>query len=261
MTPGPGHDHTFTHAITRRPGENLGQGLTTSNLGAPDPALADTQFERYVRALEDCGLAVTILEPLPDHPDAHFVEDTAVVTRGVAVIARPGAASRLDEARHMAPILDRHRDLARIEAPGTLDGGDVLMIDDHVLIGISDRTNEAGARQLGAILTARGHTWQAVPVVSGLHLKSSVNYLGNDTLLLTEGFAASAALAAYDRIVVDEGEAYSCNTLLLNDRLLMPAGFPGTRRRLASLGREIVELDTSEFRKMDGGLTCLSLRF
>jgi dimethylargininase len=161
----------------------------------------------------------------------------------------------------MAPVLAGHRDLAHIEPPGTLDGGDVLIVGDRVLIGISGRTNAAGAHQLGGILGAHGYDCRPVPVDAGLHLKSGVNYVGDGVLLLTAGFAAQQALAGFERIVVVEDETYACNTLLANGRLLTPAGFPATRRRLGDLGREIVELDASEFRKMDGGLTCLSLRF
>jgi len=251
----------FTRAVTRRPAETLGHGITTSDLGPPDPDLAQIQFEAYVKALEDCGLAVTILDPLPDLPDAHFVEDAAVVTPDVAVITRPGAEVRRDEAEQLAPILAQHRELARIETPGTLDGGDVLIVGDQVLIGISERTNGAGAHQLGEILGAQGYAWRAVPVEAGLHLKSDVNHVGDGTLLLSAGFAKLNALDAFGRIVVAEGEDYACNTLLVNGKLLTPAGFPATRRRLEELGREIVELDVGEFRKMDGGLTCLSLRF
>jgi len=251
----------FTRAVTRRPADTLGRGLTTSDLGPPDPGLALEQFERYVAALEDCGLEVTILDPLPELPDAHFVEDAAVVTPEVAVITRPGAEVRRDEAEQLAPVLAAHRELVRIETPGTLDGGDVLIVGDQVLIGISERTNGAGAHQLGEILGAHGYAWRAVPVEAGLHLKSDVNQVDDGTLLLSAGFAGLEVLEEFTRIVVPEGEEYACNTLLVNGRLLTPAGYPATRRRLEDLGLEIVELDVGEFRKMDGGLTCLSLRF
>jgi len=189
------------------------------------------------------------------------VEDTAVVTRDVAVLARPGATVRRGESVAMEPILAAHRPVRHIESPGTLDGGDVLLVGTHALIGISDRTNEAGAQQLGEILGEHGHTWQTVPVAAGLHFKSSVNLVDEKTLLLTARFARDQALAGYARIVVPDHESYACNVLLLNGRLLIPSGYAETRRRLERLGREIIELDTSEFRKMDGGLTCLSLRF
>ena len=251
----------FTRAIVRRPGHNLGHGLTTADLGAPDHDLAQHQFDRYVQTLEICGLTVELLDPLPRFPDAHFVEDAAVVTRDVAVLTRPGAAVRRGESAAIEPILAAHRPVRHIESPGTLDGGDVLLIGNHALIGISERTNEAGAQQLGAILGEHGHTWQTVPVGAGLHFKSGVNLVDENTLVVTARFARESALAGYAQIVVPDHESYACNVLLLNGRLLIPSGYAETRRRLERLDREIIELDTSEFRKMDGGLTCLSLRF
>lgn len=251
----------FSRAITRQPAPTLGAGETTASLGAPDHGRALEQFAAYVAALEACGLQVQILSPLPEFPDAHFVEDTAVITAKVAVISRPGAESRRGEEQHMQPFLEEHGSLARIEPPGTLDGGDILMVGNHFLVGVSERTNQAGARQLGAILTAHGHTWEEVPVGAGLHLKSSVNQVGAGRLLVTSDFADQPALQKFDRVVVPDEEAYACNTLLVNGRLLMPRGYPRTREMLEKEGLPLFTLDTSEFCKMDGGLTCLSLRF
>lgn len=251
----------FIRAITRRPGRSLARGETTAQLGVPDHTLALRQFSAYTEALMGCGLEVVVLDALENFPDAHFVEDTAVVTAEVAVLSRPGAASRRQEVKHMASELERFRKVIPIEAPGTLDGGDVLMIGSHFLVGVSDRTNEQGAAQLGRILADHGYTWQPVPVADGLHLKSSVNHVGGNTLLVTPGFADCPALGSYEKIVVPADEEYACNTLLINDCLIMPEGYPRTRELLAAVGLPVTILDTSEFRKMDGGLTCLSLRF
>ncbi len=253
--------HSFTRALCRRPGPDLAGGITTSDLGKPDFTKACDQFERYVATLRKLGLEVTVLDALEGFPDAHFVEDTAVVTTDVAIITRSGAASRLGEQDSIAKAMAAHLPLAHIESPGTLDGGDVLMIGTHFLIGISDRTNEEGARQLGAILESHGNTWQAVPVAAGLHFKSSVNLVGPNTLLVTGAFADREELAGYERIIVPADEEYAGNSLLINGRLIMPAGYPKTREMLEALAQPITELDTSEFRRMDGGLTCLSLRF
>jgi dimethylargininase len=251
----------FAQAVCRRPGPDLADGLTTAGLGAPDHARALAQFDAYVTALRSLGLAVTVLDALPGFPDAHFVEDTAVMIPDAAVIARPGHPDRDGEQEPMAAVLEVRRPLERITAPGTLDGGDVLQVGSHFLIRISDRTNEEGARQLGALVESRGCAWAAVPVDEGLHFKSSVNALDDRTLLVTAEFLERPELADFDKILVPAGEEYAANALLINGTILLPAGYPRTRGLLAERGLPIHELDTSEFRKMDGGLTCLSLRW
>jgi dimethylargininase len=253
--------YPFTHAITRKPGQNAARGLTTSNLGSPCFELILKQHDAYVETLRSIGLEVTVLDSQPDYPDAHFVEDTAVVTPDVAVIANPGAKPRKGEQDSIAPVLARYRQTKHIRTPGNLDGGDVLMAGTQFFVGISGRTNSEGAEQLGRILEAYGNKWTPIPVDAGLHLKSSVNYVSQNTLLITEDFAGLAAFSPYHKIMVESTEAYAANTLWINDYLLTPKGFPNTRKKLESLGLEIIELDVSELRKMDGGLTCLSIRF
>lgn len=256
----------FTHAIVRKPGPNFADGITTAGLGKPDYALVCEQHAAYVATLQQLGLTIVELEPLSNHPDAHFVEDTAVIVPEVAVIANMGAPARQGEEEAMAPVLAEHRPVAQIEWPGTFDGGDVLVVEKHCMIGISERTNEAGARQLGETLAKHGYRWDAIPVGAGLHFKSSVNFAGKNiegknTLLIDKGFADHPAFAAYDKLLIDPDEAYAANTLWINNHLLMPVGFPKTKQKLATLGLPIIELETSELHKMDGGLTCLSLRF
>jgi len=142
-----------------------------------------------------------------------------------------------------------------------VDGGDVLMVGNHFIIGLSERTNIEGAAQLTALLAGAGHTSETVPIASGLHLKSGVNYLGNATLLVTKPLAGYPAFSKYEKILIDADEAGAANTLWVNDTLLMPTGFPKAHARLSQLGMSIIELDVSEAQKMDGGLTCMSLRF
>ena len=250
----------FTHAIVRLPGEDFAQGITTSDLGAPDYALMLQQHQAYVAALRSLGLKVELLDPLPGHPDAYFVEDPAIVTPEAAVVTRPGALARRGEADAIAPVLANYRPVERIQAPGTLDGGDVLIVGKQLFVGLSERTNSDGAAQLGAILAKFGYRYTPVAVDAGLHLKSSVNAAGDNTLLLSAGFAGRAEFAGYDCLILDAADAYACNTLWINDALLMPAGFPSARRKLADLGLPVIELEVSEVRKMDGGLTCMSLR-
>jgi dimethylargininase len=250
----------FTHAITRSPAENFAAGLTSAGLGVADFAMMQTQHEAYVTALRDAGLEVQVLEAAPRYPDAHFVEDAAVVTPEVAVIARPGAPSRRGEEALMEPVLAAHRPLARIEPPGTLEGGDVLQMGKRFFIGVTARTNEAGARQLERILSEYGHQCTLIPVTHTLHLKSDLNAVSGETVLVTSALAEHEALAGYEKIVVKPDEAYAANVVRVNDRLLMPGGFPRLREQLGTRVADVVELDMSESRKMDGGLTCLSLR-
>lgn len=250
----------FTRALVRKPGPNFGMGLTTSLLGKPSYALIQKQHDRYVETLEKLGIEVTVLDPQPDYPDAYFVEDTAVVTAEVAVITIPGARSRQGEQTSIEPALSRFRKIEKIQMPGTVDGGDVLMAGKRFFIGISDRTNREGAYQLGTILESCGYAWETVPVGEGLHLKSSINYIGKNTLILTAPFQHLNLLEDYDKIVVDNEEAYAANTLWINDCLIMPEGFPATKKKLSRMGLPVLELDVSEVAKMDGGLTCLSLR-
>lgn len=250
----------FTHAITRLPGPDYAQGLTTQTWAAPELDLALTQHERYVDLLRSLGLSVTVLPSAPGYPDACFVEDTAVVTREVAVISRPGAPSRQGEVQSMIGPLSTYRPLARIEAPGTLDGGDILQVGHRFFIGISDRTNGHGARQLADILSKYGYESAFIEVAAGLHLKSSLNFIGQNTMLVTNDFADHPAIQGFRRIVCPAGEEYAANTLLVNDTLITPTGYPATRALLAAFDLPVIETDTSEYRKMDGGLTCLSLR-
>jgi len=250
----------FSHAISRIPGPDYPLGLTTSTLPAPDLDLALAQHAAYVRCLESLGLTVEVLPAAPGFPDACFVEDTAVVVRELAIVSRPGAPARLGETELMVEPLSAHRPLARIQAPGTLDGGDILQVETRFFIGVSDRTNDEGARQLAAILAEHGYQSDIVRVAAGLHLKSSLNYVGENTMLVTTDFAGHPAIGAFRQIVCPEGEEYAANTLLVNGTLIMPAGYSRTRALLEPLGLPLVELDTSEYRKMDGGLTCLSLR-
>ena len=230
-------------------------------MDAPDYETMMAQHTAYTLTLRELGLTVEVLEAQEAYPDAHFVEDTAVVFPEAAVITNPGADARKGEEVTIEEALASHRAIERITAPGTVDGGDILMVGRHFFIGVSERTNEAGAAQLGAIVEKYGYTWAPVPVAAGLHFKSSVNYVGKNSLLITEIFKDRRELDGYTLIILDTDEEYAGNTLLINETLIMPQGYPKTRAKLEPLGLAIVELKTSETQKMDGGLTCLSLRF
>jgi dimethylargininase len=251
----------FKYAITRIPAHTFSRGITTANMGKPSYQEVTRQHRAYTETLQSIGLKVIKLDPLPQYPDAHFVEDTAVVTSEMAIITNPGAPSRQGEEKTIAKALAPYRPIERIQSPGTVDGGDVLMIDNHFLVGISERTNQKGFNQMARILQDRGNTLTDIPVRAGLHFKSSVNYVGKNTVIVTQDFAEHRALEPYDKIVLDQKESYAANTLWINDHLLVPGGFPNTKAKLEALRMPIIELDVSEMQKMDGGLTCLSIRF
>ncbi len=247
----------YSKAIVRRPGRNFAEGITTSNLGKPCFEKALEQHSAYCDALTRCGLELIVLEADERYPDGCFVEDTAIVTSEVAVITRPGAASRLGEEAEISKTLSEFRKIETVKLPGTLEGGDVLRVENHFFIGISGRTNRDGARQLSAILSEYGYTASETEVGSGLHLKSGIACLGKDNFISEEGFLKMAGSSGI--IILDQEESYSANCLAVNDFLLIPKGFPKSKKKIVELGYSIIELDMSEFRKMDGGLTCLSL--
>ena len=249
----------YTKAIVRRPGRNFSEGITTSTLGKPDFRKALEQHSAYCDALAGCGLELLVLEADERYPDGCFVEDTAIVTGEVAVITRPGAESRLGEEAEISNTLSEFRKIETIKLPGTLDGGDVLRVENHFFIGISGRTNREGARQLSGILSKYGYTASEEEVGEGLHLKSGIAYLGKGYFISAAGFSKIAGSSGI--IISDQEESYSANCLPVNDFLLIPKGFPKTKKKIVELGYNIIELDMSEFRKMDGGLTCLSLLF
>jgi dimethylargininase len=255
----------FKHAITRLPAQTYSHGLTTSGEGAPSIEKALDQHARYCDALRASGLTVDILGAAVGYPDSTFVEDTAILTTRVAIIMRPGAPSRLGEIQLIKKaVLEHHSDVMQIVEPGSMDGGDVCQAGQHFFIGISARTNPEGARQLSAILHAHGYTSSTVDIRGQsrlLHLKSGIAYLGSNRLVVAPELSALPAFQTYELIEVAAAELYAANCIHINDHVLIPAGYPKTAAALESLGYTLLALDVSEFRKMDGGLSCMSLRF
>ena len=265
----------FTNAIVRPPAANFSAGLTTAGLGAPVYARALEQHAAYCAALQECDLELIRLAVDAEYPDSCFVEDVAViigdarVAKKTAIIMRPGALSRRGEIESMrGQLADVFPSIYEIQAPGTLDGGDVCDAGNHFFIGISERTNEHGARQLAEILATHGLTSSFIdigsqpgPAPSLLHLKSGVAYLAENTLIVNEALAHCEEFGRYDLIKVDAGDEYAANCVEVNDRVLIAAGYPRFETRLRALGHEVLPLDMSEFQKMDGGLSCLSLRW
>lgn len=252
----------FKTAIVRQPCEEMIHGITTASLGKPDFKRALEQHAAYVDALRSCGLDVTVLEADPAFPDSTFVEDVALCTPGFAVLCNPGAPTRNGEKAKMAGVLDQFFSVVeQIENPGTLDAGDVMMAGDHFYIGLSERTNVEGADQLISKLEKHGLTGEKVPMKDMLHLKTGVSYLENNKLLVYGEFCEHSAFASFHKIQVDKSESYSANSLWVNDTVLVPRGFKGTLEKIRAAGYRTLQVDVSEFRKLDGGLSCLSLRF
>lgn len=261
----------FTKAITRKPGSNYEEGLTTVDLGIPDYKKTLVEHAHYLSAIKQCGLTLIELPSDLRFPDGTFVEDTAILlpesSNGGhgAILTRPGAASRAEEVIEMKMFLKQlYPDLAQISAPGSLDGGDICEADAHFFIGISLRTNEAGAQQFASWLTAKGYTSSFVDIRQTpgiLHLKSGIAYIGENRLVVINSLAAHPAIKGYEIIRVAPGEEYAANCIRINDHILIAAGFPKFEAALRGLGYKLIVLDMSEFQKMDGGLSCLSLRF
>lgn len=253
-------------AIVRLPGRNFAEGLTTSGLGDADYGLAVIQHQYYCDALEEIGLNLVRLPPDEQHPDSTFVEDTAVVTERGAVIARPGAASRQGEENAIRDALTTcYSELQTIEEPGTLDGGDVCQVDDHFFIGVSARTNHEGATQLARLLDGFGYTSTLVDIreltPELLHLKSGLAYLDNNRLVVQAALATRPEFDGFEKIRLANGEECAANCLAFDKTVLVASAYPGFESQLRRLGYRIVALDMSEFQKMDGGLSCLSIRF
>jgi dimethylargininase len=255
----------FTRTIVRKPGANFDAGLTTVSLGRPQFDRVIEQHRSYCEALAECGLALTTLDADLDFPDSTFVEDTAILTARGAVLARPGAESREGEVDAIrSAVLNFFPSPLTIEAPGTLDGGDICESEDHFFLGLSHRTNEEGVRQLAAHLGGLGYSSSVIDVrqmTSILHLKSGISYIGDNTLVVMEEMAQNPQFRKFSLIRVRPEESYVANCVRVNDRVLVAAGYPRLEAELGARGFNPLVLEMSEFQKMDGGLSCLSLRF
>jgi dimethylargininase len=249
-------------AITREVSPSLGDcQLTHVARTAIDVARADAQHRAYQRTLAALGCRVLTLEAEPSMPDAVFVEDVAIVLDEVAVMTRPGAASRRGEGATVAELLARYRPLRHLEAPGTLDGGDVLRVGRTLYVGESSRSNADGMRQLQELVDDFGYRVQPVPIRGCLHLKSAVTAPDDDTLLLQPEWIDAASFPGFRIIEVDPGEAHAANVLLIGDGVVMPECFPRTAQRLREAGIDVTTVDVSELQKAEGATTCCSLVF
>jgi dimethylargininase len=251
------------NAIVKRPGRSLIDGITSApELGKPDYKTAIKQHDDYIEALKSCELEVTELQADERFPDSCFIEDVAVCTKKFAMIAKPGASSRRGEEKEIIEVIKKfYNNLEYIKEPGTLEGGDVMMVGDHFYIGLSKRTNREGAEQLIEVLKKYGMSGSIVEISEMLHLKSGLAYLGDNILLVTGEFINNLEFKKFNKIMIDEEEIYSANCIRVNDYVLVPAGSPETKEKIKAAGFKVIVVDTSEYRKVNGGLSCLSLRF
>jgi dimethylargininase len=246
------------HAIVRPPGASFACAISSRD--APiDVALAQAQHREYCQALSAAGMLVEALPPDELHPDSCFMQDPALIAGGKAVILRPGAPSRRGEADAVAATLEERFPLARIVEPGTIEGGDVLLLPDCTLVGRSGRTNRAGIAQLAVALAEAGLPVYETPTGEYLHLMSAATYAGHGVLLAAEDFAGHPAFAGLDVIAVAAADVYAANALGAGDSVIVPAGYPRVEAALRARGFAVLATPTGEFAKADGGVTCLAL--
>ena len=226
-----------------------------------DLANARRQHDAYEKALVGAGCRVDRIPATDDMPDSVFVEDAAIVVDELAIVTRPGAESRRRETAAVAAALAPYRPLVTIEAPGAIDGGDVLRVGTRVFVGESARTNSAAIAQLIHHLAPLGYTVHAVKVEGCLHLKSAVSAITEDTLLFNPAWVHGDAFRPLTLVEVDPAEAYAANALLVGDDVIYPTAFPRTAARIRQRGGRVVQVDVSELAKAEGAVTCCSVIF
>ena len=253
----------FSRAVTRRPSAAIVDGLRANDIGTPDLNQMLKDHAHYVATLKETNAEVIELPALDDFADATFVEDTALVLPQGAIMMRPGAASRMGEVALMQPTLQKYcKEVRHITGSGHIEGGDILVTGREILVGRSDRTDALGVSELASIVSDWGYDVREVFTPEGvLHFKTDCSLLGENTILTTKRLAASGCFEGYDFIYTAEGEEACANTIRFNQFVLMPAGFPKTASVLADAGFLVRKINNSECAKLDGGMSCLSLRF
>ena len=253
----------FENVFVKKPAPTMVEGISTANLGKPNYKKALKQHENYIKAMKKCGVNIKVLEADSQFPDSVFVEDPAVLTEKCAIITNPGAESRRDEKIKMKKILKEYfpEKIHEIKSPGTLEGGDVMQVEDHFYIGLSNRTNREGAEQLVEYLERYSYSASIVEFEGILHLKTGISYIGDNTMVAIDLLSNKAEFDDYKIINISDDEAYAANCIRVNDYVIVPEGFEKSKKALEKEGFKTINVDVSEFRKIDGGLSCLSLRF
>ena len=256
------YSYQFTHAIVRKPAKSISKGLRAVDIGSPDYDQMIHDHKDYVEALTFAGVDVINLDELDKFPDGQFVEDTALCLPKAAILMRPGAPSRLGEVFEITPtLIDLFKDVYAIEEPGHIEGGDILVTGKEILVGRSARTDEKGVSQLSQIVCSLGYVMREVftpPEI--LHFKTDCSLLGPDEILSTKRLEATGCFDGYKVINVADGEEAAANAIRVNDYVIMPAGFPKTKAILEDQGYKVKAINNTESAKLDGGMSCLSLR-
>ena len=252
----------FEKAIVRKPGKSLINGLTDANLGKPDYEKAVEQHAAYVKVLKNCGLEVRELPADENYPDSTFVEDVALLTPRCSVITNPGAPSRKGEIVSITEVIrEYYKEVEEIQPPGTIEAGDIMMVGSHFYIGLSNRTNANGAEQMINILNKYDMSGSTIKLKNVLHLKTGLAYLENNNLVACGEFLSHTEFKQFNIIEIPGEESYAANCVWINNNVLIPEGYPVAKGKITASGYNVIEVDVSEFRKLDGGLSCLSLRF
>lgn len=255
----------FNHALSKAPAKSLIHGLTLSESPAkPQYQLAVEQHRQYINALEQSGLNVTNLAASEAFPDSCFIEDIAVLAPEFAILTRPGAESRREEITTTPDLLTDYYATANIHtltSPALLEGGDVMLINQCFYIGLSTRTNQAGIEQFSHIAETYGYSVKPITVAYSLHLKTGVTYLGDNRLLMVKAYEQEPYFSSFEKVITPDNEKDCANIIRINDKVIIPKGHPTTQASIEALGYDTICVNISEFAKIDGGLTCLSLRF
>ena len=256
------HATKFGHAMTLAPALSAINGLRSEDRGAVDIGVMIKQHRDYIEALKYAGAEVTELNALAEFPDAQFVEDTALCLPGVVIMMRPGAASRRGEVAPMRDVLSKRFDNIEDISEGYIEAGDILTTPTEILVGLSSRTDVEGTKQLQSILQRYGFSvrvFNTPPEV--LHFKSDCSLIDDSCLLSTKRLASSGCFAGYNVLLVPEGEEEAANMIRYNEHIIMAKGFYKTEEMLKENGFNVLTVANSECAKIDGGMSCLSLRF
>lgn len=257
-----GLSYRFSHAIVREPGRSVTRGIRAIDRGAPDFERFRLEHSDYARALERAGTQVTVLNALEAYPDSVFIEDAALCLPEGVVMLRPGAPSRTGEAAALSNTLAElgHAVIA-CDSDGFVDGGDILVTDSVILVGLSERTDRRGFEWLKSVLEGWGYPARAVSTPAGvLHLKSDCSVLDSGTVLATCRLSGAECFAPFRVLTVPHGEEAAANSVRINDTVLVPEGFPATAALIAGEGYAVQTVAVSQASLLDGGLSCMSLR-